>query len=80
MVSVTLSIPEEVKHKMETFDEINWSGLIRKVIIDKTKELELKEKMKQQLKNEEGLNDWAVSIQKKTRTTRVQELKRKGLL
>ena len=35
MVSVTLSIPPEVKHKMEKYSEINWSGFIRKAIIEK---------------------------------------------
>ena len=39
MVSITLSVPEEVKHQMEQFSEINWSGLVRKTIIEKTKEL-----------------------------------------
>ncbi len=80
MVSVTLSIPEDIRHKMEDFSEINWSGFIRKAIIDKTRELEWREKMKQQLKKEEDLNQWTLSLQNKTRTTRIKELKNKGLL
>ena len=39
MVSITLSVPEEVKKSMETFSEINWSGFVRKSIIEKTEEL-----------------------------------------
>ena len=38
MVSITLSVPEEIRHKMQGFSEVNWSGLIRKVIIEKTKD------------------------------------------
>lgn len=33
-------IPETVFHRMETFEEINWSGFIRKEIERKLQELE----------------------------------------
>ena len=39
MVSVTLSVPQDVKAKMEKFSEINWSGFVRNAIEEKTKEL-----------------------------------------
>jgi len=32
MVSVTLSVPEEMKDKMEEFQEINWSAVAREAI------------------------------------------------
>ena len=32
MVSITLSVPEDVRHKMDMFPEINWSGFVRKSI------------------------------------------------
>ena len=80
MVSVTLSIPEEVKRKMEKFSEVNWSGLIRKTILEKTKELSWKEEMLKKLKNEEEITNWAVDLQRSSRQDRVKELKRKGLI
>jgi len=43
MVSLTLSIPEEIKHKMERFPEINWSEVARSSIIEKIKKFELAE-------------------------------------
>ena len=80
MVSVTLSIPEEVKHKMEHFSEINWSGLIRKAIIEKAGELEWKEKMRMQLNKEKDINKWALDLENKGRKDRLIKLKKKGLL
>ncbi|MBI2671394.1 hypothetical protein HYX16_00500 [Candidatus Woesearchaeota archaeon] len=80
MVSVTLSIPEEVKKKMEHFSELNWSGFIRKAIMEKTKELNWKEEMLKKLRNEEELSDWAVKLQHKSRANRSAELKKKGLI
>lgn len=80
MVSITLSVPQEVKEKMDKFSEINWSGLIRKTILEKTDELSWREEMLQKLKGEQGLNDWAVSLQRKARKGRFNELKKRGLI
>ena len=80
MVSITLSVPESVKEKMNKFDEINWSGFIRKAIIEKTEELTWKEKMLNNLKKEKEIIDWSVKLVRKGRKGRVGELKEKGLL
>ena len=32
MVSITLSVPEEMKHEMDTFQDINWSAVARQAI------------------------------------------------
>lgn len=77
MVSVTLSIPEEIKKKMEQHDEINWSGFVRKCIIEKTANLE---KTENWIKEEEDIRDWAVKLQRKSRKGRFEALKRKGLV
>ncbi len=80
MVSVTLSIPENVKKKMEDFSEINWSGFIRKQIIEKTEELSLKEEMLKKLEKEKDLTNWAVKLQRDFRKDRSKVLKNKGLI
>ncbi len=80
MVSVTLSIPPEVKRKMEKYDEVNWSGYVRKAILEKTEQLDWKEKIRQQLKEEEPFAQWAVETLRESRKKRLQELRRKGLL
>jgi len=80
MVSVTLSIPEETKHKMDKFSEINWSGFIREAINEKTQELSWKEDMLKRLKDEEETTDWAVKLQRTARKGRFEKLKKKGLI
>ncbi len=44
MVSVTLSVPEEIKHKMEKFPEMNWSEVARQAFMQKIKDLEFLKK------------------------------------
>ena len=62
MVSITLSVPENVREEMKRFPEVNWSALIRKVIEEKVGNLSLKERMKNKLKDEENFNEWAVKL------------------
>ena len=80
MVSITLSVPEEIKQKMEHFSEINWSGFVRKCISEKANELSWKEHMLQKLKKEEEVTRWAVQLQGQGRKGRFEELKKKGLV
>lgn len=44
MPTVTLSIPEDVKKKMEKFDWLNWSALARESFLKKMRQLEILEK------------------------------------
>ncbi len=67
MVSITLSVPEEVRALMRKHSEINWSGLVRKIIEEKARELSVREEVLNQLKNEEGFNNWAVNLVRKGR-------------
>lgn len=80
MVSVTLSIPKEVKEAMTKFDEVNWSGFIRKCIIEKTKELSWKEEMFKKLEEEKEIIDWSVKLGQIAKKDRFEKLKKKGLL
>ena len=80
MVSVTLSVPPEIKKKMEEYDEINWSGYVRKAILEKTQQLDWKQKILQQLKEEEPFTRWSAEILRESRKNRLKELRKKGLL
>ena len=40
MVSLTLSVPNELKHEMDLFPEINWSAVAREAIKNKVTQLE----------------------------------------
>lgn len=77
MVSVTVSVPDEVKQKMEKHDEINWSGFVRKCILEKTLELDQLEKW---IKEEKEMSSWTVKLQRAGRKGRFERLKKKGLI
>ena len=62
MVSITLSVPEEIHKLMKKFPEINWSGLIRVCITEKAKRLAIKEEMLKQLSKEKDFNEWSVNL------------------
>lgn len=46
MVSITLSVPEEMKEEMDEFPEINWSEVARQSINRKLQELQFLEEFK----------------------------------
>ena len=75
MVSITLSVPEEVHELMKKFPEINWSGLVRTCITEKTKKLAIKEEMLKQMEKERGFIDWSVELGRKSKVGRSQRLK-----
>ncbi len=48
MVSITLSVPEEMKDEMDDFPEINWSEVARQSIDEKLQELRFLEEFKKE--------------------------------
>lgn len=47
MVTVTLAVPSDLKHKMETFPEINWSEIARQAFTQKIQDLEFLRKFRE---------------------------------
>jgi len=78
MVSITLSIPEDVRKLMKKFPEVNWSGLVRQCITEKAKRLVWKQEMLKQLEKEKGFDDWAVKIGRKIRKGMWERHKKEG--
>ena len=46
MTTMTLAVPSELKHKMETFPEMNWSEVARQAFMQRIKDLEFLRKFK----------------------------------
>lgn len=67
MVSITLSVPEEIHKLMKKFPEVNWSGLVRQCVAEKAKMLAIKEELLGQLDKDQKFNEWAVNIVRKGR-------------
>ncbi len=67
MVSITLSVPEEVREQMKKFPEINWSGFVRASIETKIKKLAWKEEMLKRLEQEDesGFTGWTIEMGRK---------------
>ena len=78
MVSITLSIPSEVKKRMETFPEMNWSGFVRKCIEEKARQLAWQQEMLSKYEREKELTGWAVALGRKAREGRGKHVVRKG--
>lgn len=46
MGTMTLSVPKELKNKMESFPELNWSEVARQAFMQKIEDLEFLERFK----------------------------------
>lgn len=57
MVNITLSVPNDLKSRMDSFVEINWSAVAREAFDEKIRDMELikKFKAKSTLTEEEAL-------------------------
>lgn len=45
MASVSVSVPDEMKQKLEQFDTVNWSAVARKAFANELSKLELMDKL-----------------------------------
>lgn len=80
MPTITLSIPQEIKDIMDSFSEINWSGFVRKAIIEKAKELEWREEMLKKLKTETNFEKDSVELGRQVNENIIKRMKKEGLL
>ena len=67
MVSITFSIPEEIRRIMKEFPEVNWTHIVRSSIEEKAKKLVLKKELLEKLKEEDesGFTDWTIEMGRK---------------
>jgi len=70
MVSITLSVPEELKKDMESFAEINWSAVAREAIKNK---IELLKKFREFAKNSAITEEDALALGKKVNKSLAQQ-------
>jgi len=86
-----ITLPEELKHRIERFPDVDWQEVERKAIELKLFELELErsEKMRrivvESISSESGLSEeeadkFAVELGRKIKKGRFEQLKRMGLV
>ena len=78
MVSITLSVPEEVREQMKRFREVNWSGFVRSAIESKVEKLSWKEKMLKKLGSEKEFDAMALEIGDKIKEGMWKRYTKKG--
>jgi len=78
MVSITLSVPNEVREQMKKFPEMNWSGFIRASIESKVKKLSWKEEMLQKLESEKEFDKIALKLGDEVKQKAWKRLKKEG--
>jgi hypothetical protein len=76
MVSITLSVPEDVKKRMNKYSEINWSGFVRASIEAKLDKLTWREDMLKKLAGEEEFDEWAVDFGRKIKKDASRKLQK----
>ncbi|MCX6799153.1 MAG: hypothetical protein NTW59_03595 [Candidatus Diapherotrites archaeon] len=64
MVTVTISVPEDLKRKMLMFPEMNWSAVARKAIVERVK---LLEKMNKQLEKSRLSEEDTIALGRKVK-------------
>lgn len=79
MVSMTISVNEEIRQIMKKFPEINWSGFVGKAIEQKVHELQWREEMLRKLEGEREADEWAVNLARGARKGRFEKLRKRGL-
>lgn len=80
MITISISVTEQLKKSMDAFTEINWSGFLRKKIQEKVHVLSWKEEMLKRLESEKEFDEWAVQLGRKAHKGHFAELKRQGLV
>ena len=73
MANLTLAVSDELHKKMKRMSDIRWSEVARRAIERKIAETIISREER------EAIN-WAVKLQKSSRSGRLEKLKKKGLI
>ena len=80
MPNITLSVTEELKRKMDSMPELNWSESVREFLSEKVKRAALLKKLDKLLENSELTEEDALELGRKIKKGRFEKLKHAGLV
>lgn len=80
MPNITLSVTEELKRKIDSMPELNWSESVREFLSEKVKRAALLKKLDKLLENSELTEEDVQELSKRARKGRFAELKAMGLV
>jgi len=78
MPNITLSIPEDLKKKMDKLPEINWSEVTREVLAEKVRRLVLLKKLDKMLEKSELTEEDAIRLGEKAKEGMLKRYKARG--
>ncbi len=78
MSTLTISLPEELKQKMDTLPELNWSEAIRSFLQEKVKRALLLKKIDAMLENSELTEKDCLKLGEKVKQGMLSKYKSKG--
>ncbi len=67
MPNITLSVPEDLKQKMDSIPEMNWSETMREFLSEKVKRALILKKLDKMLENSELTEEDCISIARKAK-------------
>lgn len=67
MVTITLSLPEEVKKRMDRFEWLNWSAIAREAFLKRMKQIEILEKFNKDFEKSKLSDDECVKLGRELR-------------
>jgi len=76
MPNITLSIPEELKKKLDSMPEVNWSESMREFLMKRVKRMVLLKKIDRQLEDSEFTEEDAERLGELAKQNRLNKLKR----
>jgi len=75
MVSITLSVPEEVKRRMERFEWLNWSAVAREVFVKRMKRLEILQKFERDFEKGELSDEECIKLGRELKKAMLEKKK-----
>ena len=73
MTSLTLSVPKELKQKMDKFDWLNWSSIAREAFIKRMRQIEILEKFEKDFEKSKLTNEECVKLGRELRKAMSKE-------
>lgn len=78
MPNLTLSVPEKLKHELDSLPEINWSESVRKFLAEKTKRALLLKRLDKMLEHSELTEEDCLRLGDEVKQKAWERLKKEG--
>ena len=73
MTSLTLSVPKELKQKMDKFDWLNWSSIAREAFVKRMRQIEILEKFEKDFEKSKLTDEECVKLGRELRKSMSKE-------